>query len=72
VDAGTLWFGSLTAAGSYEPVERSVALPMLPRAWALDVLNRAEGLTDSRFEDLLEGWVRAELAPGGEGDGGER
>ena len=35
---------------------------MLPRGWALDVLGRGEGLTDSRFEVLLEGWVHNELA----------
>ena len=63
VDAATLWFGRLRADGKYEPVERSAALPMLLRAWVLDVIARGESLTDSRFEELLEGWIRAELNP---------
>jgi Uma2 family endonuclease len=63
LDAGTLWFGRLRDDGTYEAIEQSAALPMLSRAWALDVVNRGAGLTDSRFEALLEGWVRDELTP---------
>jgi Uma2 family endonuclease len=64
-DAVTLWFGRLRPDRTYEPIERSLALPMLSRAWALDVVNRGVGLTDSRYEALLEGWVRDELVPPG-------
>lgn len=63
VDAATLWFGRLRDDSTYEPIERSASLPMLPRAWALDVVRRGEGLTDSRFEASLDGWVRDELLP---------
>ena len=63
VNAATLWFGRLGARGRYEPIEQSVALPMLCRDWVLDVLGRGEGLTDSRFEALLDEWIRAELNP---------
>jgi Uma2 family endonuclease len=63
VDAGTLWFGRLGARGKYEPIEQSAALPMLSRTWVLDVLGRGENLTDTRFETLLEGWIRTELKP---------
>ena len=63
VEVGTLWFGSLGARGKYEAIEQSAALSMLSRAWALDVLGRGEGLTDSRYEKLLEGWIRTELRP---------
>jgi Uma2 family endonuclease len=61
IDAATLWFGRLRVDATYEVIERSLALPMISRDWALDVLNRGEGLTDSRFESLLEAWIRDKL-----------
>ena len=61
VDAATLWFGRLLARETYESIERSVVLPMLTRAWVLEAVSRGEGLTDSRYEVLLDGWIRAEL-----------
>jgi Uma2 family endonuclease len=63
VNARTLWFGRLGARGKYEPIEESDVLPMLSRAWVLDVLTRCEGLADSRYEVLLDAWIRAELTP---------
>lgn len=63
IDAKTLRFERLGADREYRPTDTSVALPMVARAWVLDVVNRGEGLTDSRYEALLEGWVRDELAP---------
>ena len=63
VAAGTLWFGRLQTDRKYATVERSVALPMLAPAWALDVLGRGRDLIDSRWEAMLDGWVRDELAP---------
>ena len=65
VDAGTLWFGRLGADRTYRPIERSVVLPMLVRDWVADVVKRGDGLTDSRYEALLEGWIRDELTPPG-------
>jgi Uma2 family endonuclease len=63
VNARTLWFGQLGARGKYEPIEQSVVLPMLSRTWVLDVITRCESLADSRYEVLLDGWIRAELNP---------
>jgi Uma2 family endonuclease len=63
VGAGTLWFGRLRADGTYAPIERSEALPMLARAWALDVLSRCRGLFDSDWEQVLDERIRDELAP---------
>jgi Uma2 family endonuclease len=63
VNAGTLWFGRLLARGTYKSIEQSVALPMLNRAWVLGAVTRAEGTTDSDYDVLLDGWIRAELNP---------
>ncbi len=63
VEAATLWFGSLGATGDYEPIDRSAALPMLSCVEVLDILGRGESLTDTGFEELLEGWIRTELKP---------
>ena len=62
--AGTLWFGRLQADGTYLPIDRSEALPMLPRAWVLDVVSRNPELSASGWEARLDAWVRDELVGG--------
>jgi Uma2 family endonuclease len=63
VSAATLWFGRLLARGTYRSIERSVVLPMLTRTWVLGAVTRGEGLTDLRFDALLDALIRAELNP---------
>jgi Uma2 family endonuclease len=63
VQAGTLWFGRLGPAGSYDTIEQSTVLPMLTRSWVLSVLTRGEGLTGSEFRALFEGCIKNELNP---------
>jgi Uma2 family endonuclease len=63
VDTATVWFGRLRPDGKYEPIERSDALPMLSPGLVRDVITRDEGLPDSRFQELLEAWIRDELNP---------
>jgi Uma2 family endonuclease len=63
VNAATLWFGRVGAAGKYDSIEQSVVLPMLNRGWVLDVLTRAEALSEPRYKAHLKGWIRAELNP---------
>jgi Uma2 family endonuclease len=63
VDAGTLWFGKLGPSGKYEPIEHSAILPMLSRAWVLEVLGRGDELMSSEHKAMLEGWIRTELKP---------
>ncbi len=62
VNEDSLWFGRLRE-GSYQAVDRSVALPMLTPAWVNGVLSRGEGMTDSAFDASIERWVQDELIP---------
>ena len=68
VAAGTLWFGRLGADRTYSSLDRSEALPVLTPAWVLDVLARGRNQADSRWEAMLEGWIRDELGPRGQAD----
>lgn len=63
VQAGSLWFGNLGARRTYEPLERSIALPMLSPPSVLEVLRRGEVLLDEPYAELLEAWIRDELNP---------
>lgn len=50
--------------GSYEPVERSLALPMLTPALVLHALSLGEGVSESSWFGRLRDWVRETLAAG--------
>ena len=59
VKAGTLWFGRLTDAGTYEPIERSHCLPALTPALVLSALERCRDMDESAWFDWLRDWARA-------------
>jgi Uma2 family endonuclease len=52
--------------GAYEPIDRSLALPMLTPALVLEALVLAADLPESRWLRRLREWVRERFAPGGE------
>ncbi len=56
----TLWFGRRTEVG-YEPIERSLSLPMLTPALVLDALALGEGKSEIAWGALLRDWVRTTL-----------
>jgi Uma2 family endonuclease len=58
----TLVFMRLTDEGRYEPVDQSVALPMLTPSLVLEALVIGEGLLHSGWNLKLREWVREKLA----------
>jgi Uma2 family endonuclease len=52
--------------GAYEPLDRSLALPMLTPALVLEALALGADLSESRWNRRLREWVRERFAPGGE------
>lgn len=59
----TLAFLRLTERGAYEPVERSVVLPMLTPALVLEAIALGEGIAESFWDHRLRRWVRETLRP---------
>lgn len=59
-----LWFGRLNAAGAYEPIERSQALPMLTPALVLEALALGQDIPESTWFVRLQAWVRGQFGPG--------
>ncbi len=57
-----LWFGQLVE-GRYQPIERSVALPMLTPALVLEALNMSQGISESEWDRRVREWVRQRFAP---------
>lgn len=62
--SGRVWFGRLSAEGSYEPVDRSLCLPMLTPALVKEALSLGSGVDQLTWLKRLRPWVRANLAPG--------
>ena len=56
----TLWFGRRTEGG-YEPIERSLSLPMLTPALVLEALALGEGKSEIAWGGELREWVRVNL-----------
>ena len=59
----TLMFLALSADGVYESVERSLSLPMLTPAIALEALGMCEGISESVWDRRLRAWVRDTFGP---------
>jgi Uma2 family endonuclease len=54
----TLWFGRLVDGG-YEPIERSLSLPMLTPTLVLEALALGEGISETAWSRRLRAWVAA-------------
>ncbi len=67
--SGRLWFGRLVEGGTYEAIDRSLALPMLTLSLVQKALAMSEGLTESAWDRRLRAWVRETLRPPGAGNG---
>jgi len=57
VKTGALWFGRL-AGGAYEPIDRSMALPMLTPALVLHALEQVDRLGETSWKHWLREWAR--------------
>jgi Uma2 family endonuclease len=62
VKQNSLWFGRLVE-GRYEPIDRSVALPMLTTALVLEALNMSAGVSGPVWGRRLRAWIREKLVP---------
>jgi Uma2 family endonuclease len=58
VRSGVLWFGRLQADGTYRPIARSEALPLLTPELVLEALALCKGMAESQWGRLLREWVR--------------
>ncbi|HWE37671.1 MAG TPA: Uma2 family endonuclease [Isosphaeraceae bacterium] len=63
VDTETLWFGALQPDGSYAPLDRSLALPMLTPGLVLEQLRRCVGVSEGQWGRSVRDWVRDTLMP---------
>jgi hypothetical protein len=63
VETETLRFVALQADGSYAPIERSLALPMLTPAMVLEQLRRCAGVSEGQWGRLVRDWARETLMP---------
>ncbi len=65
VRSNRLWFGKLSADSSmYEPIERSLSLPMLTPALVLEALALGKDTIQSQWTKRLRAWVHATLKAG--------
>lgn len=55
-----LWFGALDG-GTYRPIDRSLALPMLTPALVIEALTLGDALSASEWDAALRVWVRDRL-----------
>jgi Uma2 family endonuclease len=62
VKQNSLWFGRLIE-GSYEAIERSVALPMLTPALVLEALDMSVGVSGPVWARRLRSWIKEKLVP---------
>jgi Uma2 family endonuclease len=72
VATGRLWFGRLVDGGIYEPIERSLCLPMLTPSLVREALALGAGVLESTWARRLRAWVRERFGPEGGGAGHEQ
>lgn len=60
-----LWFGRRVGDG-YEPIERSLSLPMLTPALVLEAIALGDGKSEIAWGSILREWVRTKLAAPGD------
>jgi Uma2 family endonuclease len=58
-----LWFGRLVEGDTYEEIDRSLSLPMLTPALALEALALGDGVLESTWTRRLREWIRGKLGP---------
>lgn len=61
--SGRLSFLRLTEGGKYEPIDRSLALPMLTPALVLEALAMGRNLSESHWDQRIRAWVREKFGP---------
>jgi Uma2 family endonuclease len=53
----TIWIGRLNDTGTYDELDRSVALPMLTRSLVLEGLSLGDSRSESEYYRLVRDWV---------------
>jgi Uma2 family endonuclease len=53
----TIWFGRLNHSGTYDELDRSVALPMLTPSLVLDALSLGDSLSETVYYRQVRTWV---------------
>ena len=68
VRSKTLTFLGLTDQASYEPIERSLSLPVLTPALVKEVLDLGSDRDETDWGQLLADWAREKFGPPPEGE----